>query len=195
MKNKIFLASLLTAIAFHALATERFTNVAGSMLPTIQPNQKMEIVALSLPLKICPTCEKLIKHGELWAYSNPTKPEEIFAKRVVGLPGDKIKIVGGQLSLNGKLVTRKEIKGSAVLAGIKDEFLPQGKSNCSVHEEKIEKNKYQVVLCKMPDKDFELIVPEDNVFVLGDNRDNSLDSRYIGPIPLANLKGKVNVIK
>lgn len=195
MKNKLFLASLLTGIAFHALATERFTNIAGSMLPTIQPNQKMEIVALALPLKICLSCEKLIKHGELWAYSNPTKPEEVFAKRVVGLPGDKIKIAGGKLSLNGKLVTRKEIMGSPTLVGIRDEFLPQGKSNCSIYEEKIEKNKYQVILCKMPKKDFEIVVPEGSVFILGDNRDNSLDSRHVGPIPLSNLKGKVHVIK
>lgn len=193
MKFIIINLSLLVSLAH---AGEIINYTSGSMLPTIFPDEKLEVSFLISPTVACINCENPLKRGDLWAYANPEKPTEIFVKRIIGLPGDKIKVKAGVLTLNGKTLTQKASRDKKLFEKIKDEFLPQGKAKCSLHQESVEQMSYQVILCQQKVKtDFEGTVPADKVFILGDNRDNSLDSRLIGPISFSLLKGKANLTK
>ncbi len=192
---KFIIINLSLLISF-AHTGEVFNNISGSMLPTIFPDQKLDVSYLNPPTVACINCENSIKRGDLWAYANPKKPTEIFVKRVVGLPGDKIKVKAGVLTLNGKTLTKKASKDQKLFDKIKDDLLPQGKAQCSLYQESVDQMSYQVILCaKKVNIDFEGIVPADKVFVLGDNRDNSLDSRIVGPISFSFLKGKANLTR
>jgi signal peptidase I len=106
-----------------------------------------------------------IAHEDLIIFPFPKKPENDYIKRVIGLPGDEIEIRNKQLYLNKVLQKQK-------FAIYKDQrILPQADS---------------------PRDNFgPVTVPEGSVFVLGDNRDNSYDSRFWGFVPIDTVKGKV----
>jgi signal peptidase I len=104
------------------------------------------------------------ERGEIIIFKFPPDPSKDFIKRIIGLPGEKIEIIGREIYINGKLLNdkygyyenRDESWGS-----------PAGKCKyCSV------------------------TVPNDHYFVLGDNRENSQDSRYWGFVPLRSIRGK-----
>jgi signal peptidase I len=111
--------------------------------------------------------------------------ETISAKRVVAMPGDRVGYVGGRLRLNGKFVAREQV-GTDGDATIFRETLPSG---CSYLIQ--EWDDYGPL-----DNTGESTVPPDSFYALGDNRDDSLDSRMrsIGPIPFDNYRGRVLLI-
>lgn len=101
-----------------------------------------------------------LRHGEMVVFASPTDPSQTFIKRVIGLPGDRLQIVNKQVIRNGQPLIETYVSHISSYADERrDNFPPQG----------------------------EFTVPEGQVFVLGDNRDNSLDSRYWGAIPQASI--------
>ena len=138
---------------------------------------------------------KLPKRGDVAVFRNP-KSDIIMIKRVVGLPGDKIFLNEGRLYINGQLIKRKntddffyrEHKGSVVNVKKYDEALINSNKAYSIYERSDE---------GPLDMTNEFIVPDGKVFFMGDNRDNSLDSRaYRGPgyVPLDHLIGRAEII-
>lgn len=127
--------------------------------------------------------------GEIIVF-RPPGPDTVFAKRVIALPGDRVALKTGRLVLNGKIVERRP-KGRVELD------LPLSPTPASVYEEALSGVRpYEIA--EMSDAgmldDFpERVVPSDAVFVLGDNRDNSMDSRIaeMGPIPIGSIVGRV----
>jgi signal peptidase I len=127
--------------------------------------------------------------GEIIVF-RPPGPDTVYAKRVIGLPGDRIALKAGRLVLNGKVVERRP-KGQVELD------LPFGPTPVSIYEETLSGVRpYEIAETSdagMLDDVPERVVPPDAVFVLGDNRDNSMDSRVaeMGSIPIGAIFGRV----
>ena len=136
-------------------------------------------------------------YGDVVVFRTPKDTSVDYVKRVVGLPGDRIQMQQGQLFLNDKPVTRVALKevaagstcGGEVGAKVKRwrETLPNGASYVT----------YDCVDNGYADNTEVFTVPSGHFFVMGDNRDNSTDSRFksaMGFIPMDNLVGKVTRI-
>jgi signal peptidase I len=126
------------------------------------------------------------KRGDIIVFRYPIDIRQNFVKRVMGVPGDHIKIVDKVIYLNGKPLTEPYVQH--VFPGIeryRDNF--PGPPSGQVYPPGIDMLEHHVV-------NGELVVPPDSFFAMGDNRDNSLDSRYWGFVPRENIIGKPLVI-
>jgi signal peptidase I len=124
-----------------------------------------------------------VKRGDIIVFRNPLKINENLVKRAMGIPGDRIRLENKQLFVNGKPVneSRYVIHSTHYVDDYRDNFPCQ--PNASVPERVIAMLRDNV-------SNGELIVPPGQVFAMGDNRDNSLDSRYWGFVPRENIIGK-----
>jgi len=154
------------------------------------------------------------ERGDVVIFKAPPRNDIDYIKRVIGLPGDQIQMRGGQLFLNGQAVPKKRVADFIVPVSANTRcFYPQfeaqlgdGAAVCRYpqYRETLPGGRsYNVLdLGLTPQDDTEVIVvPEDMMFMMGDNRDNSLDSRFpavpgqgIGIVPQANLVGKASVM-
>ena len=127
-----------------------------------------------------------VKRGDIIAFRYPEDVRQTYVKRVIGVPGDRIRLQDKQVIRNGQRLDEPYVRHSS--PGIDDyrdnfptapEFytLGGGRDMFAGHVQ-----------------DGEVIVPQDTLFVLGDNRDNSLDSRYWGFVPSDYVTGKPLVI-
>ena len=129
-----------------------------------------------------------IRRGDIVVFRYPVDPSQHFVKRVIGLPGDHIRLFNKQVIVNGG-ATREPyvVFHSPVPDAYRDDF--PAPNYVSANIEARWWNEMRKVV-----KKGELIVPEDKYFVLGDNRDESLDSRYWGFVPRENVIGRPLVI-
>jgi signal peptidase I len=115
-----------------------------------------------------------------------------YIKRVVALPGDTVEMRSGRLFLNGELVPRVAIgeqsylnsSGRTITANAYREILPGG----------MEHTILDMVRRAPRDEYGPVTIPEGSVFLMGDNRDNSTDARFFGPVPIERLVGKAHFI-
>ncbi len=160
---------------------EAFQIPAGPMYPTLKVGDHL-LTAKSGPFFTT------LHRGDVVVFPYPEDPKKDFIKRVIGLGGDKIQIIKGELYINDLLVPSKklDIQEEAVLSSSNTYFHPV------VFEEQIEDVTYQVQY--LHDKSMTnggpWIVPQGAIFVLGDNRDNSQDSRFWGFVETNTIKGK-----
>ena len=148
----------------------------------------------SLPLIPNKIFASLPDRGEIVVFKTPQDNRTDYIKRVIGLPGDKIKLVNGQIIITDNPINRRRDK----------DFIDVDKNNKTKrirkYTEFFYKNEIQI-LDLMDDNPADntplYVVPKDHFFVMGDNRDNSQDSRYIdvvGFIPMKNLVGKAQLV-
>ena len=131
------------------------------------------------------------KRGDVLVFRYPSDPKINYIKRLIGLPGDSVQIINGELYLNGKLIDRKYIgefqdKNNIAIKKYK-ETLPNGTSY-NILDQYNNALKDNTPIYK---------VPKDHYFFLGDNRDNSQDSRFlskVGFVPRDHLIGKAKFI-
>jgi signal peptidase I len=124
-----------------------------------------------------------VRRGDVVVFHYPVHPSQHFVKRVVGVPGDRIRLVNRQVQVNGVFLNEPYvIHRSPVHDTFRDEF-PRGGAVPQVEAQ------WWLQMKKLVE-DGALIVPEGNYFVLGDNRDESLDSRYWGFVPRENIVGR-----
>ena len=129
------------------------------------------------------------KRGDVVVFALPRDPQTVYVKRIIGLPGDRVQLVSGRLYINGEVVPRKALTVATAEGDVPtyEETLPGGVAHL------IEEEYGDAAVLDNTDV-FE--VPADSYFVLGDNRDNSLDSRVspekkgIGYVPSENLIGR-----
>lgn len=127
-----------------------------------------------------------IQRGDIIVFRFPLHIQENYVKRVIGIPGDRIRIVNKQLYLNGRSVQEPyKFHKTSYIDSYRDNF--PGEPNVRLPEPALAMLQRHV-------KNGEIVVPPDSYFAMGDNRDNSLDSRYWGFVPRENIIGKPLVI-
>src|SRR5579884_4090228 len=132
-----------------------------------------------------------VKRGDIIVFRHPILLDENYVKRCIGVPGDHIKLINKQLWLNGHLVNEPyAIHITAYYDQYRDNF-PQGTPDFIQHQRMYDRAQEMV---KNDVVNGELVVPPGNYFAMGDNRDNSLDSRSWGPVPRENIIGKPAII-
>ncbi|MEZ5893945.1 MAG: signal peptidase I [Parvularculaceae bacterium] len=199
----VFLIMRTTAFAMYYIPSE-------SMLPTLAVGDRILVNKFaygysrhSMPFSIGPEIDtptgRLFGHlperGDLVVFKHPTSGETLI-KRAVGLPGDIIEIRNGHLFINGAEAPREQEaefryrEHVGDIASVREfrETLPEGRAH-----EIYERGDF------WPGDNFgPAIVPANHLFVMGDNRDNSLDSRFpapgVGFLPLENLIGRADVM-
>ena len=134
---------------------------------------------------------KIPKQGDLVVFKTPVDNRTDYIKRLIGLPGDEIQFIEGDIFINDKKIIRKKINTNNLVRCGKfsfqvntyEEALPNGTKHIAVY------NKSGTL---QNTKKFK--VPENHFFLLGDNRDCSKDSRYLGNVSFINLVGKARII-
>ncbi len=161
---------------------DAYNSPSGSMSPTLVEGDYFQTRTMAF-------VGRLPERGEIAVFRPTSDPEVDFIKRIVGLPGDRIQVRGGRLYINGVMVERVELsRDEAALLPQHDpsdrlyrETLPGGASHL------ISEVSDTAYLDNTP----EFVVPPEHVFVLGDNRDRSNDSRgSLGFIPFSGLHDK-----
>jgi signal peptidase I len=127
---------------------------------------------------------KKIQRGDIVVFHYPVRPVQHFVKRVIGVPGDRVRIINKQVYLNGKPIGESYIVHKRADHNYFRDDFPTTK----YFEGNVDP-KWWLQMRKLTE-DGELIVPEGHYFVLGDNRDDSLDSRYWGFVPAENVVGR-----
>lgn len=183
---------ILFVFVVRSFVAEPFRIPSGSMIPTLHVGDFILVNKFSYGLR-CPVgdCRLLgsgtPKRGDVVVFmfpgSGPDRGED-FIKRVIGLPGDHVAYVNKVLTINGT---------PAPLSDISTVETAHGEYQRA--EETLGGVKHAIFINpQVPPQDFEYTVPPDSYFVMGDNRDDSYDSRYWGPVPDRNLKGHAFLI-
>lgn len=162
-RNKSTLAWILVLVAFRWSFADHYRVPTGSMLPTIQLGDHILTNKMAYDFKLPFTEWSLTKtaeprRGDVLVFMYPKDEAINFVKRVIGLPGETLKIENNKLYINDE--------------ELGEEYLPTA-ARTAIYQQQ-----------------FEVTIPEDMYFVMGDNRENSLDSRYWGLVPRKNVKGK-----
>ena len=124
-----------------------------------------------------------VRRGDIVVFHYPVNPSQHFVKRVVGVPGDRVRLINKRVYVNGVAMKEPYARFTRPLNdSFRDDFPRLDVSAGETPE-------WWVQLRKLVE-DGELIVPQGNYFVMGDNRDDSYDSRYWGFVPQENIIGR-----
>jgi signal peptidase I len=190
----IFTGFVAAVFSFRAFLYEPFRMPSGSMLPTIKVGSYMIVEKYgygnygTYGITVDNThMTSPIARGDLLVFDYPVDPTIKYIKRVIGVPGDTLVFKNHQLTINGQPVATE-----ADTLDTDNEIQSYGGEEHVYLRETLSNVTYQVAYVKSAsDTGFEVVVPPHNYFVLGDNRDNSRDSRYWGFVPQQNIVGKV----
>ncbi len=202
IKSEIVSFSLIIffVLLFRSMFFEPFKIPSGSMIPTLMIGDFILVNKFSYGFKV-PFSEWFTdpvyitepshpKRGDVIVFKYPKNTSLNYIKRVVGLPGDTVEIIDKVVYVNDKPIQAIEIDGSEIMADMDDKFKHFNfkfyKTYTGEHEHimQIEKDNYYNA------NYYKITVPEDNFFVLGDNRDFSADSRVWQFVPFRYVKGK-----
>ena len=201
---------VLVVLAAKAALAEPFYVPSGSMEPTLLIGD--ELLAMKYPygystaslpaILDLPTSPRIFgalpEHGDVVVFRWPGDRSQVWVKRVIGLPGDRIAMRGGQVIINGEpaplkrdgLGQMESEKGTETPTQRLIETLPGGRTHAI----------FKMVAREPLDNMVEITVPQGQLFVMGDNRDNSADSRVpvaaggVGLLPVTDLVGRVDAV-
>ena len=201
----ILAATLVICLILLVTAIGNYRIPSGAMVPTLLVGDFILVNKFHYGLRLPITHIKISdgekpKHGDVIVFRYPEDESILYVKRVIGLPGDRIKYYGRRLTINDRpvsIVFDHKYKG----LGTRENMMKKGgcdkvNAACDVYGENIDQLEYNVMTD--PDVrysfDGEILVPEGQYFVMGDNRDHSNDSRFWGFVPEKNLVGKALMI-
>ncbi len=195
----------LIAIGVRTAAYEPFSIPSGSMIPTLLVGDYLFVskfsygysrhsLPFSLPLIPGRILFKEPERGDVAVFKKPTDTRTDYIKRIIGLPGDRIQVIGGVLHINDEAVKReraddyinRDRNGYVRRMARFVETLPNGREHFIL----------EVSDGGPADDTGVYVVPKGHYFAMGDNRDNSQDSRFrdVGFVPAENLVGRAEVL-
>jgi signal peptidase I len=134
------------------------------------------------------------KHGDVMVFRFPGDPSQNFIKRVIGLPGDHVVYKDKKLYINGVLMEQTPLDEYSYSEG-RDSQGNDLQIASTRMQENLDGVEHSILLSDGPDQmPKDIIVPEHQYFVMGDNRDRSNDSRFWGTVPEQNIVGKAFLI-
>ena len=194
LKSLGFLAVVIFAIRW-TVASPYYVPTA-SMEPTIKVGDRLLAWKLAYGLKIPFTDVSAIKwaaprRGDIIVFKYPRNPDIDYVKRIVAVAGDTIQLQDDMLYINGKQQQRLDHNDDrSVLDDIQDtkNYKILFRENLEGLDHWVIQNKPEMQRFSLDQPTFK--VPEDSVFCVGDNRDNSSDSRVWGPVPMSYIRGR-----
>ena len=183
--SRSFFPVLLFVLVIRSFIFEPFRIPSGSMMPTLLQGDYIFVKKFSYGLRLPVLETKIIEtgqpeRGDVVVFRLPEEPTVNYIKRVVGLPGDTVEYVNHRLTVNGEPVPLAPDTNPPL-----DDSAPRFIENLGGRE--------HAILVAHPGntvRDGVYRVPEGHYFMLGDNRDNSRDSRFLGMIPETHLVGE-----
>jgi signal peptidase I len=186
--------AVVVALILRFFVVSAYKIPTGSMVPTLKVGDF--IFAYKLPYGLPVPFSggerlgaRLPDRGDVVVFRYPGNESINYVKRVVGLPGDHISIKNKKLFINEVESEYRTIADEVI------QDLP-GKEFYSASQESFSGSTHLVIHNRTDEADFfgPVVVPPGHIFVMGDNRDSSDDSRYWGAVPLKNLEGRVVVV-
>ncbi|SBV99580.1 Signal peptidase I [uncultured delta proteobacterium] len=168
--TEILIVALILAMIIRAFFVQAFKIPSGSMMETLQEGDYLLVTRFNYDIKVPFTDISIFgtgdpQHGDIIVFRYPKDPSVNYIKRVIGLPGDTIEIKNKQVFRNGKPIKEPYTRFSKPWSNIPG-----------------------------ADTMGRVTVPPDHLFCMGDNRDDSADSREWGFVPRENIQGKAWVI-
>jgi signal peptidase I len=214
---KTLVYAVAIALAVRTFLFEPFNIPSGSMKPTLLVGDYLFVskfaygysrysLPLGLPLFSGRIMERLPERGDVVVFKLPSDNKTDYIKRVVGLPGDRIAYRGKRISVNG---TEVQVEGKGYYTDAELNFL-----RLPTFAEKLGEKTHQMMIvpaqppvdlaqvrqfahrsnCEYNDDGFSCTVPAGQYFMMGDNRDQSSDSRYWGFVPDDHIKGRAFLV-
>lgn len=192
--SKSFFPVLLIVLVLRAFVAEPFRIPSGSMMPTLLVGDFILVNKFAYDLRLPVLRTRLIEtgdpeRGDVAVFQYPENPSDDYIKRVIGLPGDRIGYYNKVLYVNGERAPQQPVgryQGVGSGASMESALLLREKLGGVKHKILIEPNN--------PGVQAQYVVPPNSYFVMGDNRDNSNDSRFWGFVPDENLVGEAFMI-
>ncbi len=190
LESLLVIAAL--AIVIRSFVVAPFKIPSSSMVPTLEVGDYLFVLRYPYGFRIPFTDIQLFPRpahrGDVAVFVYPEDKDKDYIKRIVGLPGDHIVYRDNELYINGK-------KMPLVRKGERAYFLGDGSVDVSgLYEEDLMGVRHMVLRKDYSIRDGEWIVPEGHYFMLGDNRNNSRDSRFWGFVPQSYLVGRAAIV-
>jgi signal peptidase I len=203
---RTILLAVLLAVIFRSCAYEPFHIPSGSMKSNLLVGDYLFVSKYSygysrysfpfgLPLFTGRILEEKPKRGDVIVFRLPSNPRIDYIKRLIGLPGDTVQVTEGIVYVNGKALPREPLD-----MYVDDEYPNNVKSIPRLVETLPEGKRIEILKERVngvADSTMIYTVPKDHYFFMGDNRDNSRDSRFlyeVGYVPEENLVGRADII-
>lgn len=192
---------VLAVLLLRSFVAEPFRIPSGSMMPTLNVGDFILVNKFAYGLRLPAFNTKILdigepERGDIIVFRPPWAPDQNWIKRVVGVPGDKVVVRGEQVWVNGEQVQTDVVGPYQGDADKAEQRYVMQHGGVLLHEHLggIDHQIIQMpsinVAPGVPNADNPEIVPDGCYFVMGDNRDNSEDSRYEGCVPEKDLSGK-----
>jgi len=196
--------AILVALFIRTFTYEPFNIPSGSMIPTLLVGDYLFVSKYSygysrhsFPLSFLPISNRIFfrepERGDVAVFKLPRDNKTDYIKRIIGLPGDTVRMQAGRLFINGNLVERIRV----------DDYLYKNSYDRQIHQaryiETLPNGRGHYLLEEGDNRRFdntrEFKVPPGNYFMMGDNRDHSVDSRSeVGFVPVENFVGRAEII-
>ncbi|PJK09881.1 signal peptidase I [Lysobacteraceae bacterium NML120232] len=203
--SNAFFPILLAILILRSFIAEPFRIPTGSMIPTLKIGDFILVNKFAYGLRLPVSHAKIVAIGEpargdvvVFRYpgmgDNDPDAGIDFVKRVVGLPGDTVRYERGVLSINGEPLEYQPLGSIQIRAGDNGPLMDGKLMLEQLGQEQHQVQNFDISLERGGMGDGEFVVPAGHYFVMGDNRDNSLDGRFWGFLPEENLRGKAFLV-
>lgn len=197
---KSFTLIVFSVLMFRSMFFEPFKIPSGSMIPTLLIGDFILVNKFSYGFKvpftdwfgdpIYMTGPEKPKRGDVIVFKYPNDTSLNYIKRVIALPGETVEMIDKVVYVNGKAIDTNQVDGTEIMEDMDDKYknynfkFYETYTGDATHISQVDQDNF------FSANFYRYTVPENNYFVMGDNRDFSADSRSWGPVPFGHIKGK-----